>query len=510
MNPLRYIKWSIAMVAICLTTTSCKDQLEAPLENQQIAEETDYTQSENMILLLYGSYSELYNLQWETFPTISVRGDDVNAAGDQVPLIETDAFRYDRNFWLYNSTWLNLYTDLIYWHGAIEEIEKYREAGANAGAAQQYIAEIKVMQGFELLQLARLWGDILIPRNSQPSDLFNVPVSSFNEVMQHISDLMDEAIPSLPNVRPNQRTDIKGGVTRYTALAIKAMANLELKNWQGVVSATDPIINSGLFQLESDYYNLFNIPGKLNNEKLLELQYSDFGTGTGTSNNYNYAFFGPPAAGWTPARAGAGAGWGFWEPTEKYVKFMLDRNEQKRLPVTVLFTPAGIAKIQSDPNYATLPTWVTNRTPDNDIFLNHPRYLFLSGKHYLPTTQLIAGRTGYGSNNNFTVIRYSEILLMHAEAIVSGASSSVMSADQAVNTIRTRANLSNLSGVDIDDVLDEKYAEFGMEWGIRFYDLVRHGKTSELSHEGKNFDPNSHRFLPYPLEQTLILKQLSE
>src|SRR5690606_42024502 len=101
----------------------------------------------------------------------------------------------------------------------------------------------------------------------------------------------------------------------------------------------------------------------------------------------------------------------------------------------------------------SLPTWVTSRTPDNDIFLNHPRYLFLSGKHYLPTTQLIAGRTGYGSNNNFTVIRYSEILLLHAEAIVSGASSSVVSADQAANTIRTRADLSNLGGVDVGGVL---------------------------------------------------------
>src|SRR5690606_4331080 len=155
---------------------------------------------------------------------------------------------------------------------------------------------------------------------------------------------------------------------------------------------------------------------------------------------------------------------------------MLDRNEQKRLPVTVLFTPAGIAKIQSDPNYATLPTWVTNRTPDNDIFLNHPRYLFLSGKHYLPTTQLIAGRTGYGSNNNFTVIHESEIWLMTAEVIVSGAASSVTSADKAVDTIRTGANVSTLSGGDIDDVLHEKYAESGMEWGIRFYDLERPGK----------------------------------
>src|SRR5690606_34642001 len=149
----------------------------------------------------------------------------------------------------------------------------------------------------------------------------------------------------------------------------------------------------------------------------------------------------PPAAGWTPAVSGAGAGWGFWEPTMKYVKFMLDRNEATRLPVSVLFTPAGMEAIQSDPNYAELPDWVSNRTPDNDVFHDHPRYRFLSGKHYLPTVQLTPGRTVYGTNNNFSVIRYSEVLLMHAEALVSGATSTVMSADEAVNEVRSRANL---------------------------------------------------------------------
>ena len=44
--------------------------------------------------------------------------------------------------------------------------------------------------------------------------------------MQHISDQMDEAIPKLPAVHPTERTDIKGRMTRYTALAMKALANL--------------------------------------------------------------------------------------------------------------------------------------------------------------------------------------------------------------------------------------------------------------------------------------------
>lgn len=506
MRTSKHIKYILSVIMVSMFTFSCTDLLDEPLENQIIAENTDYTQSANMILMLYGSYAELNSLQWETFPIISVRGDDVNAAGDQFPLTETDAFRYDRNFWMYNSTWLNLYTDLLYWHGAMEEIKKFEEAGASATTSQQYIAEIKVMRAFELLQLSRLWGNILIPRSSQPSDLFNVELSTFQEVMQHISAQMDEAIPLLPAVHPNQRSDVRGGVTRFTALAVKAMANLELKEFQTAADATGQIISSGLFALEPDYYQLFKIPGKLNRENVLELQYSDFGTPTGTSTRYLWDFFGP--ASWTPSRSGAGGGWGFWEPSQKYIKFMLDRGERERLETTVLFTPAGIAALKTDPEYATLPSWVSNVTPDGDVFNSHPRYLFLSGKFYLPSTQLTPGRFTYGENKNLPVIRYSEILLMHAEALVSGASSSALSADAAVNQVRARVGLNPISGANLDVVLDEKYAEFGTEWGIRFYDLVRHGRTSELNYEGRNFQLNIHRYLPYPLEQQDILPQI--
>jgi hypothetical protein len=48
-----------------------------------------------------------------------------------------------------------------------------------------------------------------------------------------------------------------------------------------------------------------------------------------------------------------------------------------------------------------------------------------------------------------------------------------------------------------------------MEWGTRFYDMVRLGKYSELSYEGRTFD-ESKIFLPYPqaqVDQLPILKQ---
>jgi hypothetical protein len=507
-----YIKFLTVIILASGLTVSCND-LDDPIEQQALIEKTDYTQTENMFQLLTGAYATFYELQWETFPLISVRGDDVTPEGDQAPLTETDLFRYDRSFWMYNSTWLNLYSDVISFHAAIEEIERYKEFAANPADADKYIAEIKVLNAYELFQLSRLWGGILIPESSQTEDLYNTPVSSFQDVMQYISDQMDLAVPLLPDMRPNQRTDIPGGVTKYTALAVKALANLELKNYQKVADATGEIIGSGDFSLHTDFYELFKIPGKLGDENLLELQYSDFGQSSGENRSYLYEFFGPNN--WTPAVAGAGGGWGFWEPTMKYIKFMLDRSETVRLETSVLFTLEGIDSIKTDPNYTTLPSFISNVTRDGDVWgrtdgQKNPRAIFSSGKHYLPSNQLTPGRTTYGTNKNFICIRYAEILLMHAEALTQGATSDVMTADGAVNLVRNRAGLENSSDVTLDDVLDEKFAEMAMEWGVRFYDLVRHGRTSELNYGGRTYEEENDRFLPYPLEQLDLLSQLEK
>jgi hypothetical protein len=373
--------------------------------------------------------------------------------------------------------------------------------------ADQYTAEVKVLRVWWLFQLSRTWGSIFIPVTSDPSDLYVMALSTKDQVMQHISDQMDEAIPLLPAVRPNERTDIPGGVTKYTALAMKALANLELKNYQAVADATGEIIKSGKYSLETDYYNLFKIKGKLNNENIWEMQYWDKGVGSGDNYAYLYAFFGPQ--GWTPAVTGAGDGWGFWEPSLKYIKFMLDRGEKTRLQTTVIFTNRGIAEIKKDPKYSVLPSWISNTTPSGDVFNDFAREMFVSGKDYLPSDQLTPGRTDYGTNKNFTCIRYAEILLMYAEALTQGASGSAGTADAAVNLVRERAGLPAISGVTNAQVMDEKFAELATEWGTRFFDMVRLGKTDELSYEGRTFTMDK-TFLPYPQTQVDMLPALKQ
>jgi hypothetical protein len=383
----------------------------------------------------------------------------------------------------------------------MEQVARYQEFGdaSEIALGDQYIAEIKVLRAMMLLQISQVWGDVFIPQSSDTELLLDVEtLPTKEEVMQHISDQMNEAIPQLPSLRPNERTDLPGGVTRYTALAIKALANQELKNYQVVAEAAGQIVNSGKFSLFADYYELFKTPGKLSDESILDLQYSDYGQGEGDSSNHLYAPYGPQ--GWSPAIEGASSGWGFYEPSLKFIKFMLDRGETVRLETSVLFTDRGIAELQTDANYATLPGFVSNTTRDGDVINDYARAFFASGKHYLPSNQLIPGRTAYGSNKNYNIIRYGEILLMYAEALAQGVSGSGMTADQAVNMVRERAGMPALSGVTLDQIIDEKFAELGMEWGKRYFDLIRLERYNELNYDGRTFSA-AKSFLPYPQSQ---------
>ncbi|MFO7999864.1 MAG: RagB/SusD family nutrient uptake outer membrane protein [Marinilabilia sp.] len=504
MKPIKNtIIYSFVFVGL-LFTSGCHDLLEEPAENRSFTEETDYSNSDDMVKPLIGAYAEFYGLGWDAPALLSVRGDDVNhgGEGDQQDYAETDYFNYNQNFWMFNSLWEQLYGNIFTAHSAMEEIEKYMEEGASTSRGEQFIAEAKVLEGWHLLQLSRTWGDVFIPETADPSELYQLDLVEQEEVMQYISDLMDEAIDDLPDVHPNERTTVTGGVTRYTAQAIKAQANLELENYQEVADATSDIITSGEFSLESDFYNLFKIPGKLNDENLLELQFSDFGEGSGDNYSHLFAFYGPQN--WDPKVEGAGSGWGFFEPSIKWIKFMLDRGEETRLETSVLFTNRGIEEIQEDPEYSDLPDWISNETPSGDVIEDFPRGMFSSGKHYLPSDQLTEGRTAYGTNKNYTVIRYAEVLLMYAEALTQGASGSAMTADEAVNEVRDRAGLTPLSDVTTEQVLEEKFAELAMEWGIRYYDMVRYEEYEELSYEGRNFNEDLIH-LPYPQAQLDLL-----
>jgi len=448
--------WALLLV---MTFSSCSDFLDKLPENRVEAELVDYTKTSDMYMPVSGTYAVARNKfsAWMAFGLIAVRGDDVDKGSsptDQIEFKYCKEFQYDRitGYWALNAAWEGLYNVVSTSNAALESLDKYAAHITNEADRKkyaEYTAEVRFIRAFAYFRIVNLWGNAPLLLNNQELTLVK---SSREEIYNFIYSELEYCVANLPALRPNEQTNKLGAVTRYTAQALLAKAYLYNENWDGVLAATNDIISSNKFSLYNDFYQLFKIPGKLSNESLFELQYTDFGNGSGdiVSSDAWFAFQGP-RGGKSPIE-----GWGFMTPTDNVRAFFAARGETVRSDAS--FLVAGKITLSGDTikqGLAGEPTCY-------------------NGKAYTPSNQLTPGRTSYGANNNIRILRYADVLLMNAEAKIHKG----QNGDAEINQVRERAKLAPLTGATLDQLLDERRAEFAMEWGERFFDLVRTDKAA--------------------------------
>ena len=109
-----------------------------------------------------------------------------------------------------------------------------------------------------------------------------------------------------------------------------------------------------------------------------------------------------------------------------------------------------------------------------------------------------------GSNDR--VIRYADVLLMHAEAAAKNGNEAA--AKNSLNQVRARANASGAVTVPditasgqalIDAIYRERRIELGLE-GHRFFDLVRTGRAANVLGD-LGFVEGTHNIFPIPQSQ---------
>lgn len=142
---------------------------------------------------------------------------------------------------------------------------------------------------------------------------------------------------------------------------------------------------------------------------------------------------------------------------------------------------------------------------------------------------------------NFPILRYADVLLMHAEAIIGGkdgGASADANAVNSLNQVRLRAGLDPYTGnLNHDDffneLVDERLKELCFE-GLRKQDLIRWNLLEEKLNEtnsaimnfsnfnptnqfhqtylepGNNFDRSRHLLLPYPLQEVQLNSELNQ
>lgn len=475
---------SLSVLAL-LGTASC-DYLDVNPENSVPEENVDFTNLDNMYQPVSGSYASLRTngMHWVIGMLTVVRDDDVwsGRVDDQADLVTIgEDYVYNDAWWGINETWNQYYGMIKIANAALESLDSYAEnipAGNETLMAKyrSYCGEVKIIRAYAYYRLTQAFGDVIILRSN---DQVNMQRSKRDVVYKYVLEDLEYAANNVAKVRPNEMEHY-GAFSAYTAMTLAAKIYMNMGDYANVEKLTDEIINSNKFELYPDFYQLFKIPGKLCNESIMECQTTDFGTGSGDLVDADQFF---PCAG--PANDGNISGWGFIGYLKEFRDWAYARGETVR--ATTSFLLAG------------------STTPDGDVIrpLQNPTQTDCwNGKYYVPTNQLTEGRTKYGCNNNIRILRYADVLLMNAEAKVRLGKNG----DAPFNLVRKRADMPELTGVTVDQILDERRMELCCEWGDRYNDLIRTGKAATVL--GGNGWTADKTYFPVPFEQKNSIPEL--
>jgi starch-binding outer membrane protein, SusD/RagB family len=484
----------ISTLFILLLLTNCEDFLDLRSEATIPSTGMDYTKAENTFLPVSAAYAKLRSWGAHVFPYIgafevtSDNADKGSSPEDNPPMKELDDLTYTSTNGLVNDLWSSYFDIVSGANHAIHQMPLFEAALPNAADklyTRQCQGEAKVIRAYAYFNLTRLFGRVpIIDTILSSRQLSAVKQSTTAELYSFIEKDLTEAIEILP---AGYTKEWAGRINKYTAMAIKAKVHLYQQEWDSVASITDKIIASGRFGLLTDFREVFSVDGENSKESLFEIQSSTLGKTSGDQTYLEYAYVQGPR-GNTP---GSMQGWGFCTPSQDLITFFQLRGEKIRPATTLLYRGT--------------------KTPEGDSIKFNCSNPVYNGKVYTPDVYNRWNYNGYGFDHNVRILRYSDILLMYAEAEVRGSAApthSGLTADDAVNLVRSRAGLPSISGVTVQQVLDERRAELAMEED-RFFDLVRTNMAASVL-GSKGFKQGKNEVFPIPSAQLQLNLNLTQ
>ena len=322
------------------------------------------------------------------------------------------------------------------------------------------LAETRFLRSYFYFELVKFFGDVPMYIDSRISieETQSIERTPKAEVYAQLETDLLSAIDDLPWVQ-NQG----GRATKGAALALLGKIYLYQDKFNESAAALNQVINSGQYQLVSDYNTIFLNSNENNSESVFEVQY--FG-GEGGSFECFQCIEGNVAVGFMGARWTGGdyTPYAFGFAFNVFVQDVVDDYEvdDTRLNATVLDIEAFVA---------------THPDVTYNLGSEHTGYYNLK---YTPYAESNLQDVNITHSNNYRAIRYSDVLLMAAEANVR-ASSPVRDPQLLLDEVRDRAfgDTNHRIPVTLDAVLDERRLELAGE-GHRFFDQVRTNQTNSI------------------------------
>ena len=565
-NILSRIALATVLTAGALSLGSCDDFLDhqkpqGTLDETQVK---DPSRIDNLVISAYAIYmsAEDINSSFSMW-NFDVRSDDAykggngTSDGDVFHQLEISQGILTTN-WNISDMWTRLYNCISRVNTALAQLEQL-----DAKSYQQKderIGEMKFLRAYGHFLLKRLYKNIPFVMNP------NLSVENYNNLSNTeytndegwgliIKDLED-AYKVLPVKQKEVGRPSKAAAAAFLTKAYlykayrqdnaqsNEVTSISADDLKKVVEYSDPnIYQAGGFDLEADFHNNFRPEPQYENgvESIWAIQYS-MNDGTKLGNlNWSYGLIVPNIPGVTDG------GCDFYKPSQNMVNAF--RTNAEGLPYIDTFNDKDYNKAS---DYADPRLFLTVGMPGLPYEFNsnymmdetdtwsrsHGLYgYYVTLKQNVdPDCGFLIKGSWWGTPENRIVLRYADVLLERAEALVQLNDGRIDEAIGLVNKLRIRAkqSLSAISNYEADYgvriniatykgsydqaqalkiVKMERRVEMGME-SERFFDLVRWGEAADVLnkyyaeeagdcsiYKDAKFTKNKNEYLPIPFSQ---------
>lgn len=557
---------NIFIISLMLLSSGCSDFLDrhtpqGTIDNEQL-NNPEYV--DNLVISAYAIWisAEDINSSFSMW-NYDVRSDDAYKGGNGTE--DGDVFHnlevsqgIMTTAWNISDMWQRLYNCISRSNAALQLLDQMDEN--TYPLKQQRIAEMRFLRGHGHFLLKQLFKKIVIANdeNLSPEEYNNLSntVYTNDEGWQQIANDFQFAFENLPDTQADKGRPTRGAAAAYLAKTYlykayrqdnpetNEVTSINAEDLKKVVEYTEAsIMNAGGYDLESDFHNNFRPEPQYENgkESLWAMQYS-INDGTTNGNcNWSNGLIVPNIPGVTDG------GCDFYKPSQNLVNaFKTDNNghplfdnfNDDDYDMSVdnadprLFLTVGMPGLpyEFNPNFIMDKSSTWSRS--NGLY----GYYVTLKQNVDPESEYLVKGSWWGTPMNHIVLRYADVLLMRAEALIQLNDGRIQEAIDLINRVRNRAKASTAMianypseyGVKYDvepyygtftqeEALErlkfERRVELAME-SDRFFDLVRWGEAERVLnayyaaeaevctiYSNAHFTKNKNEYLPIPFAQ---------
>ena len=444
---------------------------------------TYWTQPADAANVLSTCYENLYNAEYfffnETLSDNAFNKSEVDGTNSR----NIAQGSYGTNHPRITNEWSYHYSGIRKCNTLLANIDKI--ASLDAALKSRYVAEARALRAFQYFQLMTWYGDVpLVTDELTVTDAAGLARTPRAQVLDFVLKELDAAAAGLP-LNTAYAAEDRGRFTKGAALTLKARVLLYEGRWADVAAATEQLLSGsvGTYSLFPSYAGVFAPANENNAEVLLDLQY-----GVPARVHSVQRYFIPRTEGrlvcsiaptqelvddylMANGKAIAEAGSGYDEATPY-------AGRDPRLAATLVYDnyvwkrPDG-----SSITIRTLPGTGDNAVDRTDASPTG----YYQAKYFDPTAD-----GNLNSGLNLILIRYADVLLMHAEAKNELNQLTASEWSRTIGALRQRAGFRDAAALAFPSgsqeslravVRRERRTELAME-GLRIFD-IRRWRTAE-------------------------------